>query len=134
MWVAPGGSHLIVVSEGHQTRLRVTQEPPENSCRPSVDVLFRSVAKVFRNRALALVLTGMGQDGLRGCEALAGTEAEIVVQDEATSVVWGMPGFVARNGLADAVLPLSKIGEYLVKRESVRRPLSRRLMSRTVTP
>lgn len=133
MWVAPGGKHLIVAREAGQARLRVTQGEPENSCRPSVDVLFRSVAEVFASRALALVLTGMGQDGLRGCELLAGAGAEIAVQDEATSVIWGMPGFVARGGLADAVLPLQAIGDYLVKREAARRPLNRHDASLAVT-
>jgi two-component system, chemotaxis family, protein-glutamate methylesterase/glutaminase len=126
MWVAPGGRHLIVSRDEGQVRLRVTGDPPENSCRPSVDVLFRSVAEVFGSRVLALVLTGMGQDGLRGCERLAGAGAEIVVQDEATSVVWGMPGFVARGGLADAVLPLPEIAEYIVRREAARRSLTGR--------
>ena len=124
MWVAPGGNHLLVEREGPLTRLRINQEAPENSCRPSVDVLFRSVAKVFGSRALAMVLTGMGQDGLRGCELLAAAGAEIVVQDEATSVVWGMPGFIARAGLADAVLPLADIGSHLLDRVASRRLLS----------
>ena len=82
--------------------MKINQGPAENSCRPSADVLFRSAAQVFANRVLAVVLTGMGQDGLRGCEALADLGAPIMVQDEATSVVWGMPGFVAKAGLADS--------------------------------
>lgn len=124
MWIAPGGNHLVVEQDGSLTRLRTNQNAPENSCRPSVDVLFRSVAQVFGGRALAVVLTGMGQDGLRGCEALAAAGAEIVVQDEATSVVWGMPGFVARAGLADAVLPMQGIGTHLLDRVTCRRWLS----------
>ncbi len=116
MWVAPGGYHLGVVRDGGETRLRITQEAAENSCRPSVDVLFRSVAQVFSSHALAVVLTGMGQDGLRGCEALAEAGAQIVAQDEASSVIWGMPGYVAKAGLADAVLPISEIGSYIVER------------------
>jgi two-component system chemotaxis response regulator CheB len=124
MWVAPGGSHLVVERDGAQTRLATNQNAPENSCRPSVDVLFRSVAQVFGNRALGVVLTGMGQDGLRGCESLAAAGAEIVVQDEATSVVWGMPGFVARAGLADTVLPIAEIGSHLLDRVASRRLLS----------
>ncbi|MGC2112067.1 MAG: chemotaxis response regulator protein-glutamate methylesterase [Candidatus Korobacteraceae bacterium] len=123
MWIAPGGYHMGVTREGDDTRLCISSEPPENSCRPSVDVLFRSVAQIFSRRALAVVLTGMGQDGLRGCELLSEQGAQIAVQDEASSVVWGMPGFVARAGLADAVLPLSDIGSYIVERVSAFRPL-----------
>ena len=78
--------------------------------------------EIFSGRALAVVLTGMGQDGLRGCEALAAAGAQIVAQDEASSVVWGMPGFVAKAGLADAVLPLSEIGSYIVDRVTAFRP------------
>lgn len=104
--------------------MHITQAAPENSCRPSVDVLFRSVAQIFSGRALAVVLTGMGQDGLRGCEVLASRGAEIVAQDEATSVVWGMPGFVAREGLADAVLPISQVGPHIVQRVMSRRRLA----------
>jgi two-component system, chemotaxis family, protein-glutamate methylesterase/glutaminase len=124
IWVAPGGFHLAVKRDGAAQKLEVTQAPPENSCRPSVDVLFRSMAQVFANRVLAVVLTGMGQDGLRGCELLADTGAQILVQDEATSVVWGMPGFIAKAGLADAILPLSDIGPRIVERTAAYRPLS----------
>lgn len=124
IWIAPGGHHLSVESAEGQTRIRITEAPPENSCRPSVDVLFRSMAEVFAGRALAVVLTGMGQDGLRGCEQLSTTGAEIVVQDEATSVVWGMPGFVARGGLADTILPIAEIGPYVVARVAARRLFS----------
>jgi two-component system chemotaxis response regulator CheB len=121
IWIAPGGHQMSVESGEGQTRIKITEEPPENSCRPSVDVLFRSIADVFASSALAVVLTGMGQDGLRGCERLSATGAEIVVQDEATSVVWGMPGFVARGELADAVLPIAEIGPYVVERVATRR-------------
>jgi two-component system, chemotaxis family, protein-glutamate methylesterase/glutaminase len=119
--VAPGGYHLVVEGHEPQTKMHVTQDAPENSCRPSVDVLFRSVAQTFGGRTLGVVLTGMGQDGLRGCQALASVGGEIIVQDEATSVVWGMPGFVAREGLADAVLPISEIGVHIVQRVLARR-------------
>ena len=124
MWIAPGGYHLAVVRQGQDTRLRINQEAPENSCRPSVDVLFRSVAQVFSSRALAVVLTGMGQDGLRGCEMLTQAGAEIVAQDELTSVVWGMPGFVAKAGLAHAVLPISEIAAHIVRQVTAFRPLT----------
>jgi two-component system, chemotaxis family, protein-glutamate methylesterase/glutaminase len=92
------------------------QDPPENSCRPAVDVLFRSVAQAFGPNALVVILTGMGQDGLRGCEAIREAGGQIVAQDEATSVVWGMPGSVVRAGLADRVLPLSQIADDILCR------------------
>lgn len=117
-YVAPGDFHLTVVRDGAKVRTALTQAPPENSCRPSVDVLFRSVAAVFGRRALAVVLTGMGQDGLRGCEELRASGAEILAQDEATSVVWGMAGFVAKAGLADAIVPLPDLAVEVVRRAS----------------
>jgi two-component system, chemotaxis family, protein-glutamate methylesterase/glutaminase len=122
VWVAPGGFHLSVSSDAAYPKLHITSAPPENSCRPSVDVLFRSLVPVFSNRILAVMLTGMGQDGLRGCEMLASAGAEILAQDEATSVVWGMPGFVAKAGLADAILPLGEIGAKVVECAAAFRP------------
>jgi two-component system chemotaxis response regulator CheB len=115
-WIAPGDYHMILVRDGVHVRLLVHQDPPENSCRPAVDVLFRSVAQTFGAGTLAVVLTGMGQDGLRGCEAIHAAGGQVIVQDEASSVVWGMPGYVARAGLADKVLPLSMIGHEIVRR------------------
>lgn len=112
--LAPGDFHMVV-SQEDVTRLRVHQAARENFCRPSVDVLFRSVAKVYGGRVLAVILTGMGQDGLKGCETLRAAGARIYVQDEASSVVWGMPGFVARGGLADKILPLDQIGAEIVR-------------------
>ena len=107
---------MIVVRDNQQVRVRVHQDPPENSCRPAVDVLLRSVAKAFGPNSLAVILTGMGQDGLRGCEAVREAGGQILAQDEATSVVWGMPGCVARAGLADRVLPLSLIADEILRR------------------
>jgi two-component system chemotaxis response regulator CheB len=115
-WIAPGDYHMIVVRDGTQVRTLLHQDPPENSCRPSADVLLRSVAKTYGANSLTVVLTGMGQDGLRGCEAVREAGGQIVVQDEATSVVWGMPGAVARAGLANRVLPLSLIGDEILRR------------------
>jgi two-component system chemotaxis response regulator CheB len=109
-----------------EVRIMLNQDPPENSCRPAVDVLLRSVASTFGGNSLTVILTGMGQDGLRGCETLREAGGQILVQDEATSVVWGMPGAVARAGLADRVLPLSLIGDEIVRRVSASRaPLAR---------
>ena len=90
----------------------------EIPCRPAVDVLFRSVARTYGGATLAIVLTGMGQDGKRGAEQLRSAGAEIVVQDEASSVVWGMPGAVATAGLANAVLPLDEIANHLITRSA----------------
>jgi two-component system chemotaxis response regulator CheB len=115
-WIAPGDHHMIVVRDGGQVRLLVHQDPPENSCRPAVDVLLRSVATTYGPDSLTVIMTGMGQDGLRGCQAIREVGGQIVVQDEATSVVWGMPGYVARAGLADRVLPLALIGDEIVRR------------------
>jgi two-component system, chemotaxis family, protein-glutamate methylesterase/glutaminase len=115
-WIAPGDFHMIVAPDGKHTRLLVHQDPPENSCRPAVDVLLRSVAKTYGRNSLSVILTGMGQDGLRGCELLREVGGQIVVQDEATSVVWGMPGAVARAGLAERVLPLSFIADEILRR------------------
>jgi two-component system chemotaxis response regulator CheB len=115
-WIAPGDHHMLVVREAGQARLIVNQDPPENSCRPAVDVLLRSVTQAYGPNSLSVILTGMGQDGLRGCERIREAGGQIVVQDEATSVVWGMPGYVARAGLADRVLPLSLIADEIVRR------------------
>jgi two-component system chemotaxis response regulator CheB len=123
IWIAPGNFHMIAVRDGNNVTLALNQAPPENSCRPSEDVMFRSVAEAYSGRVIAAVLTGMGQDGLRGCEVLVDKGSEIVAQDEATSVVWGMPGFVARAGLANQVLPLSQITEHIVQRVRAQRGL-----------
>ena len=107
--IAPGDFHLKVASVGGVPRVVLDQSPPLNSCRPAVDALFSSIAEVYGGVVIAVVLTGMGQDGLRGVEILRAQGARILVQDEATSVVWGMPGAVARAGLADRILPLDEV-------------------------
>jgi two-component system chemotaxis response regulator CheB len=96
-------------------------DPPENSCRPAVDVLFRSVATLYGPSVLSVVLTGMGQDGLRGAEAIRVAGGQVLAQDEASSVVWGMPGFVAKAGLADAVLPLDALAGEIGRRVAIGR-------------
>jgi two-component system chemotaxis response regulator CheB len=111
--VAPGDTHLLVVEDQGALRVATNRETRQNGCRPSVDVLFGSAADVLGARVLACVLTGMGHDGLRGCQRLHAAGAEIVVQDEATSVVWGMPGAVVAAGLADRVRPLPAIAADL---------------------
>jgi two-component system chemotaxis response regulator CheB len=121
--IAAGGQHLVLARQGTSVVTVATDGPPENSCRPAVDVLFRSVAALYGSGALAVILTGMGQDGLRGAEAIRIAGGQVVVQDEASSVVWGMPGFVARAGLADAVLPLDGLAAEIGRRVAAGRAL-----------
>lgn len=126
MWIAPGDYHMTLKRKGAQVVIETNQEPAENSCRPAVDVLFRSVADAYHNRVLGLILTGMGQDGLRGCESIREAGGSIFVQDEETSVVWGMPGFVAEAGLAEKLLPLDRIAVEITRRAAQGRALVRR--------
>jgi two-component system chemotaxis response regulator CheB len=113
--IAPGDYHMCVREEGGQVRIALDQSIPLNSCRPSVDALFNSVAATYGASAIGAVLTGMGQDGLRGAERLKSVGAYIIAQNEASSVVWGMPGFVARAGIADAVVPLTGVVPEILK-------------------
>ncbi len=107
--IAPGDFHMRLTSNGGGVRVCLDQSPPENSCRPAVDVLFTSVAEVYGGAVIAAILTGMGQDGLRGARILKGKGASILAQDEASCVVWGMPGAVVNENLADRVLPLNQV-------------------------
>jgi len=116
VWIAPGNYHMIVQREENRVVLRTNQAPRENYCRPAVDVLFRSVAQTYGMNSLGVILTGMGQDGLKGCEALCAAGASVIIQDEASSVVWGMPGYVARAGLAEKILPLNQIAGEITRR------------------
>jgi two-component system chemotaxis response regulator CheB len=113
-WLAPGNFHMALARGPQGPLVQLHQGPPENSCRPAVDVLFRSVAEVYGSASLAVVLTGMGQDGLIGCKAIAAAGGGVVVQDEASSVVWGMPGAVTRAGRANLELPLSQMTSELI--------------------
>jgi two-component system chemotaxis response regulator CheB len=121
VYIAPGDRHLVLSRRGTSTVIGLSSAPPENSCRPAVDVMFRSVSEVFGAAAYAAVLTGMGYDGREGARVLRSTGAEVLAQDEATSVVWGMPGAVVGAGLADAVLPLDQIAPALLSRVNVGR-------------
>ena len=114
--VAPGDHHMTFAREGARVVVRLNQAPAENSCRPAVDPMLRSAVDVYGAGVLSVILTGMGQDGLRGCERVRATGGQVVVQDEATSVVWGMPGFVAKANLAHAVVPLSGIALQITSR------------------
>ena len=116
VWIAPGDFHMTVCREGQKVRLAMNQEPPQNSCRPSVNVLFESVAAIYGANTLAVVLTGMGADGQRGAQLIREAGGQVIVQDEATSVVWGMPGAVATAGLAQGVFPLHEIAGELQRR------------------
>jgi two-component system chemotaxis response regulator CheB len=120
--IAPGDHHMELAREGNRLVATLNQNPPENSCRPAADPLLRSAAPLLGPNLLAVVLTGMGQDALRGCQLAAQHGATILAQDEATSVVWGMPGAVVRAGLAHRVLPLSMIAAEIVRRVRGDRP------------
>ena len=111
--IAPGDKHLELARVGTSVVARLTSGPPENFCRPAVDVLFRSVADLYGANVLSVVLTGMGSDGARGAEVLRRGGAEVIAQDEASSVVWGMPGAVVAAGLAHQVLPLAAIAPHI---------------------
>jgi two-component system, chemotaxis family, protein-glutamate methylesterase/glutaminase len=111
--LAPGDYHMQIAREGTAYVARLSQTPPENFCRPSVDPLLRSVAQLFGAESCAVILTGMGSDGCKGALVMAATGAPIIAQDEATSVVWGMPGAVANAGICSAILPLPRIAPHL---------------------
>ena len=115
-YLAPGGKHMVVAREAGRVRIHLNENPPENSCRPAVDPMFRSLAEVYGAHVLALVMTGMGQDGLRGCEHVRERGGTVLTQDEPTSVVWGMPGYVTNAGLSSAVLPLAHIAPEIERR------------------
>jgi two-component system, chemotaxis family, protein-glutamate methylesterase/glutaminase len=120
-WIAPGDYHMVLEKKADGVYLKTNQDPQENSCRPAVDPLFRSVVEIYGAKTLAVILTGMGQDGLIGCEHVKDAGGQVIVQDEESSVVWGMPGFVARAGLADEILPLNQIGQKIISKLKVGR-------------
>jgi two-component system chemotaxis response regulator CheB len=115
VYVAPGDFHMLVDSQGGNKIIRLNKNPPENFCRPAVDPMFRSIAQAYGKRVLAVVLTGMGQDGMKGGQVLVQGGATLIAQDEATSVVWGMPGAAATAGICSAVLPLPEVAPYILK-------------------
>ena len=115
IYVAPGDFHMTVEVEGGRKVVRINKNPQENFCRPAVDPMLRSITKAYGSKTLFVMLTGMGQDGLKGAQELVSAGGTVIAQDEATSVVWGMPGAVATAGLCSAVLPLSDIGPYVKK-------------------
>jgi two-component system chemotaxis response regulator CheB len=109
IYIAPGDYHMRVVKRGVEKILSLDRSEPENFCRPAVDTLFRSVADVYGGAVIAVILTGMGQDGRLGVERLRQEGAWVIAQNEASSVVWGMPGAVTRAGLTDVVVDLKSI-------------------------
>lgn len=113
--LAAGGYHMRVRKQADSVIAAIDQEPPENSCRPAVDVLFRSVAEAYGGATIAVILTGMGNDGLRGAETLKTMGAYVIAQDERSSVVWGMPGSIAKSGLADAVVDVACVVPEILK-------------------
>ncbi|MBL8713304.1 MAG: chemotaxis-specific protein-glutamate methyltransferase CheB [Alphaproteobacteria bacterium] len=107
IYLAAGGRHMVLKKSGHRVTIGLNDGPPENFCKPSVDVMLRSAVEVYGGDIMAVILTGMGKDGLAGSEILAQAGGRIVVQDQESSIVWGMPGSVANAGLASAILPVS---------------------------
>jgi two-component system, chemotaxis family, protein-glutamate methylesterase/glutaminase len=116
IYVAPGDYHLKAARRGVHVQVELDQGPPENSCRPAADVMFRSMHDVWGGGVIAAVLTGMGHDGLRGVELLRHEGAAVIAQDQDSSVVWGMPGAVASAGLADSIVDLSEVVPEILKR------------------
>ena len=116
VWIAPGNQHMELLQTAKGKRIKLNQKPAENGCRPSADVLFRSVASLYRTSALGVVLTGMGQDGLSGSQSIVDAGGCVLVQDQTSSAVWGMPGQVARAGLATAALPPDELGQAIARR------------------
>ncbi len=115
-WIAPGNFHMSVVRAGLRRRLSLNQGLPENSCRPAVDVLFRSVAQAYGPNVLGVVMTGMGSDGVLGAQEIRNAGGDVIIQDEASSVVWGMPGLVHASGLDDAAYPLDQLAAEITRR------------------
>jgi len=113
--IAPGDFHMRVTRRGGRECITLDKSAPENSCRPAVDVLFRSVNEVYGGGSVAVVLTGMGQDGYHAAQVLKASGAYVIAQDEASSVVWGMPGMIARTGLADAVVDLKLVAREILR-------------------
>jgi len=122
VYVAPGDHHLTVLGPGvaRAPAIHITSDPPEHHCRPAANPMFRSAAHAFPRGVLAVVLTGMGEDGREGCAAVAASGGRVIVQDERTSVVWGMPGSVVASGISCSIIPLQSIAAHVISLCSVR--------------
>jgi two-component system chemotaxis response regulator CheB len=115
IYIAPGAKHMRVTRKDGAAVIALDDGPPVNFCKPAVDPLFTSAAKIWNSWVLGVVLTGMGADGTLGASAIVGAGGSIIAQDETTSVVWGMPGSAATAGLCSAVLPLQEIASKIVR-------------------
>lgn len=115
IYLAPGGFHMRAARQGSEAVIALDKGPQINFCRPAVDPLFTSAIEVWHSNILALILTGMGSDGMRGGKDIVSAGGNIIAQDEATSVVWGMPGSAANAGICTAVLPLDQIPQKVLK-------------------
>ena len=115
VYIAPGDFHMVLEARNGNKILRLNKNPPENFCRPSVDPMLRSITELFGKRVLVCILTGMGADGMRGGTDVVNHGGTVIAQDEATSVVWGMPGAAAHAGICSAVLPLPEIAPWMIK-------------------
>jgi two-component system, chemotaxis family, protein-glutamate methylesterase/glutaminase len=115
IYLAPGGRHMRVVRHGAEAAIALDDGPPVNFCKPAVDPLFTSAIDVWQSGVLAVVLTGMGSDGMRGGKEIVAAGGSVIAQDEASSVVWGMPGAAANAGICAAILPLNQIAPKLVR-------------------
>ncbi len=113
--VAPGGFHMLIDKKGATPIIKIDDGPMENFCRPAVDPMLRSAVKVFGQKIMTVILTGMGSDGMLGARDVVAAGGRVIAQDAASSVVWGMPGAVAADGSCTVVLPLDEIGPWLRK-------------------
>lgn len=109
-YVAPGDFHMLLIKKPEGTVIKLVKDPPENFCRPAVDPMLRSLVEVYGKKILSVILTGMGSDGCKGSEEVVKAGGSVIAQDEASSVVWGMPGAVAVAGLCSSILPVAEIG------------------------
>jgi len=115
IYLAPGGRHMRVVRHGAEVAIALDDGPPVNFCKPAVDPLFSSAIDVWQGGIMSVILTGMGSDGMRGGKDIVAAGGSVIAQDEATSVVWGMPGAAANAGICAAILPLNQIAPKLVR-------------------
>lgn len=120
IYLAPGDYHMQATTEGVVIRIILNQNPPENFCRPAVDPMLRSLAQIYGKNLLTLILTGMGSDGMRGCQEVINKGGVIWAQDEASSVVWGMPGAAYAANVCSKILPLNEMTTALIKRLNIK--------------
>ncbi len=113
IYFAPSGKHLRITRKDGKVVTELDDSPPINFCKPSVDPMFLSIAKVYKKNVLAIVLTGIGSDGLEGAKEIVAQQGTVIAQDKETSVVWGMPGAVSKAGLCSAILPLNEVAEFI---------------------